>query len=374
MFNPASIGTKVHGLAARVRRRIAERLTHTLVRGADGATFAVFGDDTTVHRLAKLFLGEDAHATRTRRINSSGGRDATAMSLMKQHGMVVLYGKRPALLDSHLLTQPRFVPLVTDLLESEQAFIASVPSARGDIGRARRRGFTFEFESDPAWAREFHDRYHRPSIVGRHGDEAYVMSAEDIEERMRRHGAQFICVVRDGVRVVADLFEVTPEHLRLMRLGWLDGDYAHVKSGAVAAKYWFIFCHARKLGRRYVNLGGTPPQLDHGVMKYKMKWNPAIAPSTGFLGECHLLLDPAHPRVQRMLAASAFILHAPGGGYTVLSGMRPSDYHLGPRMRASLKAWHRVLPEPDAAREPANPLLPPALRAWAVREPMNDGR
>lgn len=371
MIHTGTFQARLRRLPARIRGGLAARMTHTLIRGQSGATLAVFGDDTTVHRLSRQFIGDDEKLSRTRRFNGVLGWETSAMRLMKRHGLVVIYGKQPTrALASHLLTQPRFIPITVDLLESEQAYIASVPSARADINRARHRGFTFEFENDPAWAREFHDRYHRPSIVGRYGDEAYVMSADDIAHRMRHHGAQFICVVKDGVRVVGDLFEVSPGHLRLMRLGWLDGDYAHVKSGAVAAKYWFILCHARKLGLRHVQFGGTPPNLENGVMRYKMKWNPAIDPAGGFWGEYHLLLDPAHEHVQRMFAHSAFILRSPDGGHMVLSGGKPADHHLGPAMRASLKAWHRLLPAPDVSRVNENALLPEALREWAVREPL----
>lgn len=360
---------------ARIRRYITKRTTHTLIRGQSGTTLAVYGDDTTTHRLTREYIGDDDAPSRTRGFNGLLGWQASALRLMKKHGMVAIYGKASTPeLASHLLTQPRFVPLTVDIRESEQAFIASVPSARADINRARNRGFTYEFEKDPAWAREFHDRYHRPSIVGRHGDEAYVMSAEDIAHRVRHHGAQFICVVKDGVRVVGDLFEVTADHLRVMRLGWLDGDYAHVKSGAVAAKYWFIICHARRLGLRFVLLGGTPPNLENGVMRYKMKWNPSIDPRGGYWGEYHLLIEPSHESVQRLFARSAYILRSPDGGFMVLSGGKPADHLHGPAMLESLKAWYRLLPSPDPAREEENTLLPKALRAWAVSEPLNKGQ
>lgn len=355
---------------------LRRRHIHTLVTISRGdAAFTVFGDaPARARRLARYYF-EHGETPELRYAMHGVRWEASAQALAAKHGMVAFAeSHHPHHLADLLLRQQPFVPLAINIGTTEQAYLSTLSeSARDDARRARNRRFTLEVHRDAAWAHEFHDRFHRPSISRRHGEDGFVANEHEFVDLLTRNGGEFVCVVKDGRRVAAVLASPRQPTYLLHRLGWRDGDDAILKDGAVGAIYWYAVRRARELGCARVSLGGTPPVLEEGVTRYKMKWNAEIDADYATPWSAHdLLLDPRHAGVHAMLARASLVLQSRCGSYFVLSGRTPAEVSLCEPMRRTLTAWFRVAPTPDASRESANAgtPLPPHLRAWCVNEPL----
>jgi hypothetical protein len=271
--------------------------------------------------------------------------------------------------ESELLNIPTFVAMRVDLCDSEPAFRSTLSSsALADIQKIKRRKLTWAVEGGVGFVEEFYRRYHRPSIAGRHGDEAFVMSAYEMAAMVTERGCEFVCVNQDGRRLGATLNGVVGNAYALYRVGWLDGDPRWPKEGVTAALYWFSMQRARQLGFREIQLGGTPPMLEAGVFQFKAKWNALLDRKGTVWGSHPLLIAPSHATAQRMLRHNSFVVLNRNDEFIVISGKAPGDVKLPAQTRSSISRWYQLRDTPVNVGAHENADLPRDLRAWFRQE------
>lgn len=314
-----------------------------------GAAFASDIDLAGRLHFARVFLGNrEGHIVR--RQWHLGDRASAAVTLARRHGLVVLPDWTvPADLRPALLRVPRFVALSTGLGDSTGDFLARLPQDRREsVRRLGRRGFRAVVSADPEWAAEFHARYHEPTVRRRHGLEGYVMPAHEIADCVRTGGSEFVQAWLGDKCVAAGTGVRRGSTYHFERIGWLDGDSAWLDLEADAAVIWFRCERARSLGCTRVCFGGTPPYLNDGVFRFKMRWNTELDPEATVWGDHLLLLDPRHGHVQDFLRHHAVIARDSAGRFVALSSSRPHEIPVSPRIRNGLAAWRRLL-APDEA-------------------------
>jgi hypothetical protein len=290
-----------------------------------------------------------------------------------QHGLVAVSETPvPSEIADALLTVPTWVALAVDLRESEEEFRSALSrSARNDLAKVRGAKFTFTLSRDPAWAEEFHDLYHKPSIVGRHGEEGFVMAAQGIAAMVRDRNAEFVQVWQGEQCIGAMLNEVVGSQYVLRRIGWLNGNPAWPKTGAIPALYWHSMQRARQLGFRRIQMGGTPSCIEDGVFQFKGKWNAELDVAESVWGDNFLLLSPAHPNTKRVLSERSFFVRTAHNEFVVISGKHPDDVTMSTATARSIARWYRLCDEPSTECERDSRDLPPALRAWFRAVPIS---
>ena len=368
------------GLSTVVRRlrRFAGTLRRQhsffLVRDpANGRAFASASDVIGQLHFARLFLGNRELARAPRRWHLRG-RSAVALALARRHGLVVFPDADvPADLRPALLRVPRCVALTVDLGPSNEACRAALPyDRRSAVKRLQARGFRAAILRDPEWAAEFHARFHEPAVRRSHGAEGYVMPAHEIAAAVRSGDAEFLQIFLGERCVAAGTCLLHGPAYHLARVGWLDGDPAWVALGAQTARVWFAIERARALGFARVGLGGTPPYLNDGVFRFKMRWNAELDPAGTVWGDYHLLFDPRHERTQEFFRRHAVLARDPAGRFFVCSAARPDEVEVFARIRKGISAWRRVVTPEEAARAGLHPgPTPHAPSGWFVEEPIN---
>lgn len=343
-FSSAMLRTLVkRGVPGSLRkwlRQQATRHVHTIVQDAGtGYGFAIFGDRLPRLHFERVYLGSGG-ATAVGRLHG-GNWSHTARALAKRYGLVVASGVEvPADVRPEMVRLPRFVALSVELGDSEESFFRSLPvSARSDISKVRREEFEPEVHRDVAWVEEFVAGFHEKSVGGRHGAEGFVLPARDIKWLLHNRNCEFVCVTQRGRRVAALLAESEPAGYRMRQLGWLNGDPELAKKGVVGAAYWFAMRRARELGLGRVRLGGTPPYLEDGLFKFKMKWNATLDHADTRFGEYLLLMDPGHPRVDALLRARSLITLDASDRFVIVGHNDPQATHLSDRMLSSISGW-----------------------------------
>ncbi len=350
--------------------RIRRERIHLTVRGADGTAFGVLGSPHVAHHFSRLYCGAQEHRASGGLHLDDGSRFATAAT--RRHGLTVISEvSPPAALAADTLRIPEWVavnaPIPADALEHEASLSRT---ARSNLGRVRRSGFTRETGTDRSWAPEFLARYHAVAIASRHGAEGYVDDLAAIERALASADAEFIRVMRGGACEAALLAHRDGEGYHLGRVGWRDGDPALVKDGALAAIYWFAFERARELGCTELRLGGTPPYVGSGVLLAKTHWGGRLNRAHSTFRERLLHLDPHHPHCRRLFANHAFIAFGPGNTFVGIGGMAVDDASLPASVTGQLSAWYRLRETPAPWMPCDDPVLPAGLRPWFERTPV----
>jgi predicted N-acetyltransferase YhbS len=361
----AAIGRLLRSLTDGIRW-VRRHCVHVIVASPDGRmAFGMVGLTRWRLRYAR-HLWPEQHGFRVRFRPHRPNWVPAARRLVRQHGLVVVTATPlPAILSDEALRLPNWIPLRIDLRESEEVLRAALSaSARKDLAKIRGKGFTVELTRDPSFVEEFHRRYHQPSIAGRHGEDGFVMTVEEIRQLLAERGGEFLCVHQGGRRVGALLNETNGPHYKLGRIGWLDGDPAWTQKGVTAAMYWYAMQRARQSGFRYVQLGGTPPYIEHGVFQFKSKWCAEWDPDESTFGEHFLLLDPSHDQVRALLARHSIVGLTVKRELFVLTGRDPAIVSLSPTTARSIAFWYQLRETPRSDVFDDDERLPPSLRAW----------
>lgn len=168
---------------------------------------------------------------------------------------------------------------------------------------ATRADFTF-----------FYDRMHRPTMDRRHGAATRSVPPRTAWHSLFRHGVLFFLRER-GERVAGMLCRLEPGALVLRLAGVLDGADSRYRSGTYVALYVSILEWAAREGLGRVDLSGAEPFLSKGIVQFKRKLHPHVAPpATHFAGKrLWLCVRRDTPAVRDFLVANPVLAEGPGG-------------------------------------------------------------
>ncbi|RCR65882.1 hypothetical protein [Larkinella punicea] len=348
------------------------RLKHTYwtcTDSVENAGFGVIGSPQGRHPYKRLYL-ENQEGVKMRSHLYKGGIDIVR-KLAQGRGLVVLSEiDLPLALEKETVQVPAFVDLGITLPHTLDAYYAGLPhSARDDIRRARKANYSYEISSDVNWVGIFFEQYYWPSMLGQHGEEAYVMPKTEIEALVREKQAEFVKICSEGVCLAAMLCQVEEKSFTFLRLGWLNHDEQYVKRGVLSALYWFLIQRAFHLQCSQVLLGGTPSYLENGVLKFKAKWGGCLWENKPTYGFRRLLLDPANPACYRFLKNVSLLAVGPGDSLLVLSSKLPNEVALPSRFLTAIKSWYVLRPSLSIQFQDEE-ALPSRLHHWYEKVPL----
>jgi hypothetical protein len=271
----------------------------------------------------------------------------------------------PARLGGALLSVDNFIDITVPLPANEADIVSTLPdSARADLRRIRNHGLRVEISRDAAWAHEFYHRFHHPSVTGRHGDDAFTSTPEEMRRILAEPGAEWIKIYRNDVCVSALIASFARDGYMLHRLGWRDGSSEWLKAGAVSALYWFCIQRAIQLKCPRLHLGGVPPFLNDTLLVYKSKWGARIDPCARRFTNRSILINPEHPGFRRFLETQTLIARAPTGNFMVLSTHLPDAVPTATAQAPFIASWFRLRESPLPDPNPVNTVLPVPLQPW----------
>jgi hypothetical protein len=198
----------------------------------------------------------------------------------------------------------------------------------------------------------FYDRFHSPMVERRFGASGILQPRPVLRRRFRFGG--LLWIERQGRSIAGDVFETSNGSFNVL----VHGEHAGLDPAetglANRAAYVYGTEHARRLGCRVVNLGGSLPSLTNGVVRHKCAWGARITPRH----ETHVALlvgwKRPHPGVLRFLArhvpvifdgshlAAVTALEDPGTGGPRQAGRllrKLAARGLGPLIVVSQNGW-----------------------------------
>jgi hypothetical protein len=242
-------------------------------------------------------------------------------------------------------------------------------SAKNNIRRIRRAGFTCDLQQHRCYVREFYSQMFRPSMAIRHGAEAYLSRRRDLEGLLTAAGGEMMRVMQNGRWVAASVNQSSAEGYRLCKLGWINGDAELLRAGVVSAIYWFNIQRAAALGSSRILFGSVVPCLEDGLLRHKAFWGAGLSPMGRDFGSFRLLLSPPHDDCLRFLKKHSLITRGANGDHVIVSGGTPATVPMAQSVLVTISRWYQwrdapVPPGVDAEDVPA------ALRPWLMPIPM----
>lgn len=153
---------------------------------------------------------------------------------------------------------------------------------KADLRKIRKYGYQYEITKDKDKFDLFYHTMYRPYILKAHGNRAALMSYEAM---MSKSDITDLLLIKRGDDYIAGenlLYE--GDSVRAWSLGVKDGDYRHVKEGAIGALYYYKIEYLISRGYDRFNAGASRAFLKDGVLQYKKKWGLSLiqARSGGF--------------------------------------------------------------------------------------------
>ena len=168
------------------------------------------------------------------------------------------------------LAVPVWVGAMLTIPEDIAELTRGNPSLKTDLRNVRRNNLSHEVTHSESDFETFYHTMYVPYIRNRHGEQARIQNFYKLRRCFHQGG--LIWLMQDGEPIAGAVFQQRNDVLRFLLLGTANGDLARVKTGALAALYFFIFKHAQELRCKLIDLRGSRPSLNDGVLRYKLKW------------------------------------------------------------------------------------------------------
>jgi len=169
---------------------------------------------------------------------------------------------------------PEFVGSTLTVPEDIEKLARGNPSLKTDLRNVRCNGMAPKVTHAEEDFKMFYHTMYVPFILKRHGKRAVVDDVYRIRRIFNQGG--LLWVRQNGHPLAGIIFQKKNQILRLFILGTVNGEWAPVKAGAIAALYLFSIEHAKTLGCKLVDFGGSRPSLNDGLLRYKRKWGMSL--------------------------------------------------------------------------------------------------
>jgi hypothetical protein len=209
------------------------------------------------------------------------------------------------------LSVPEWIGARVALDEDALARTLKGKSVREDLRRVRSHRLSYSVSHRDSDFDLFLATMYVPYARARFGDMAGTGQANYLRHAFRRGGLLF--VEQDGVRLAGLLYSRRREILRSVVVGTRNGEAAPVKLGALAALDAFGIQHARSMGCTVLDLGGSRPVLQDGVLRFKTKWRPRLFDDGAYPLEMRIYWNRMSGAVADFFSHTSVIFRERGG-------------------------------------------------------------
>src|SRR3990170_3106807 len=172
--------------------------------------------------------------------------------------------------DADYLAVPECVGSTLAVPEDLAKLTRGNTSLKSDLRIVRRNKLTPEVSKAEEDFDEFYYTMYVPFIRKRYGKQAVIRNVYWMRRAFSQGG--LIWVRQDSQRISGVIFRRRGQVLQSLAMGTANGEWALLKAGADIATDLFIVKHAKKLGCKFIDFGGSRPSLNDGVLRYKRKW------------------------------------------------------------------------------------------------------
>lgn len=268
-------------------------------------------------------------------------------------------------LDASYVAVPEWVGARAPVPADARQFCRGRKSLSSNMARGRRAGLQPEVSHEMRDFHDFYDRMYVPFVRRLHGTEAMVSNRPRLRRCFRQGGV--LWAVRDGERVAGVLYRTRGRTLDMVVVGTAGGDLGPWRDGAGFALELFLIEHAHALGCTVVDLGGSRPSPNDGLLAYKARWNARVVTNrTAFYDLC-LAWDRLTPPLLAFLTRTPLIFRQSDGLAALWASVEPRP-EIG-AARAVLQSLRRLYLLGDADDASTARLEIPIIRVDPAAQP-----
>ncbi len=141
---------------------------------------------------------------------------------------------------------------------------------RRSIKRIKKNKLSFEITHDFCHFDNFYYNMYKPYIVAAHGNRAIIRTYDHMKREFKN--GELLLVKKENRYIAGSMIVYKKMQAGGRFVGVRDGNFRHVKEGAIAAIYYFEASHLKERGYKIVDFGLSRPFLKDGVLRYKRKW------------------------------------------------------------------------------------------------------
>jgi len=182
-------------------------------------------------------------------------------------------------------------------------------SAENTRRKIRQNSLDYEITHDQ---RHFDDFYHNmyvPYIRERYGSGAYISPQAQVQAQFDK--GELLLVKKGDVSISGQLISYDGQCAGFEKLGVRDGNWEHVRDGALVASYEFTLRHVEQKGCRRVKFYRSRAFLMDGVLQLKRKMSQRIVAADRQKYLLRVLIDS---QAVRALLVNLPFIHECGGG------------------------------------------------------------
>ena len=290
------------------------------------------------------------------------------MGFYEKFGLVIVQDSSLVELNRNLFVmQPDFIVLEIPLPDTLEEYLKSITNdARNNLKKIKKNGFTCSVSNDKRWVETFYTDYYVPTMVDRHSEDAALIPKSEMISTINNSGAEFVKLYLDDICVAAALTKFQNEKYYCEKIGYLNGDVTLLEKGIVTAIYQFRIERAYELKCKSIVLGGTPPFLENGVLKYKAKWQARFC-SDMYFTENYLLINPQNRFCYEFLHANSLVVYGLKNTLIVLSSKKPEETKISGHILDDIKSWYLLREERIDNIKTDMEDLPVHLQNWYER-------
>jgi len=163
--------------------------------------------------------------------------------------------------------------------------VASNKSAKEDLRRIKKNQLEYVVTREPNQFHDFFYNMYLPYVKNRHQDRTLLMGYDIMMQRAKDETCELLLVKKDSESIAGTLIVFKEKLPKLWSIGVKDGNLSYLKTGVVAATYYFSSLYLVGRGYEKMNTGSLRAFLKDGVLQYKKKWGVRVSShdTKGFL-------------------------------------------------------------------------------------------
>jgi len=181
------------------------------------------------------------------------------------------------------ITLPAWINMKLDITKSLEEISKNFKkSAKEDIRRIERHGYSYEVTDDPKKFDEFYYNLRQPYFIKRIGEQALPGSTSYFEVKNGFESGKLF-LIKDGDKYISGFIiinhrkETNPHFMGILESPYLD-------EGAGSALFYNFITWAKRHDIKILNFGHTRTFLNEGAFRFKRKWGMTAEIDRSFFG------------------------------------------------------------------------------------------
>lgn len=170
---------------------------------------------------------------------------------------------------------PQQLPMQFDITNSFEKMVKNHKGLDNAARLVRKNGFCCRQSTKTTDFEQFYHDFYVPYHLQRIKSQSRLLPSEDV------FTDRFPCllyeVYHQNENIAAGLLHFKANSVYFSFLGVRNGDIRHVHNGALSALYYFILKDLQHKQYKTLEIGGSPPLLNHPLTSYKLRLGAAIS-------------------------------------------------------------------------------------------------